>query len=641
MNEQERRSTNKEEQKRKIRARYKGINRDELEFIPAKQKEKLFEDTTTKRVAAYCRVSTDDAKQTSSYELQRNHYEDMIKEHIGWELVGIYADEGISGTSLQHRDDFNRMMEDCRAGKIDLIVTKSVSRFARNIVDCIAKQRELANLPSPVGVYFETEHIYSLDGTSEMMMAVLAAAAQEESHTKSEIMNISIEQRFSRGIFLVPELLGYDKDEDGNLVINEEEAETVKLCYYLFLNGFPSAEIAEILEELGRKTKLGRTKWTSGSVAAVLKNERHCGDVLSRKTYTPNYLDHKVKKNRHDRNQYKQSNHHEGIVSHEIFEAAQKLLAVHKYRKCGYPLPELRVVDGGALRGYVSVNRTWTGFTGEDYKKASESAYSDLGQVPSTKTEHSGYKTHFDLSGYQIARAQFFSTRQDPAMTISANRLTFNTACLKKFENVEYVELLFNSIEKCIAIRPCSAESVNAIRWGTVKEGRWTVLPKSCAGFAAPLYNFMGWNDQYRYRFRGEYHKQDDEQILFFDLVQPEVIATVSKQEITAASSDFEDQKCLEDRTDLPDESAEIEKSAGNKDKRVTRIMYPCAWADSFGDDAERDNFLVLQRIPYYGAWDILRPARTVDGLQILNNHVLEDLMDEAKYMIEKMRCTG
>src|SRR5699024_5738606 len=202
-------------------------------------------------------------------------------------------------------------------------------------------------------------------------------------------------------------------------------------------------------------------------------------------------------------------------------------------------------------------------------------------------------------------------------------------------------ELLFNSIEKCIAIRPCSAESVNAIRWGTVKEGRWTVLPKSCAGFSAPLYNFMGWNDQYRYRFRGEYHKQDDEQILFFDLVQPEVIATVSKQEITAASSDFEDQKCLEDRTDLPDESAEIEKSAGNKDKRVTRIMYPCAWADSFGDDAERDNFLVLQRIPYYGAWDILRPARTVDGLQILNNHVLEDLMDEAKYMIEKMRCTG
>ena len=137
------------------------------------------------RVAAYCRVSTDDVNQTSSYELQKNHYEDMIKEHQGWELVGIYADEGISGTSLQHRDEFVRMIQDCKAGKIDLIVTKSVSRFARNIVDCIAKVRELANMNPQVGVFFETEHIYTLDNTSEMMLAVLSAAAQEESHTKS------------------------------------------------------------------------------------------------------------------------------------------------------------------------------------------------------------------------------------------------------------------------------------------------------------------------------------------------------------------------------------------------------------------------------------------------------------------------
>ena len=148
-----------EEQKNKIRERYKGVDRNELEFIPAKPREKLFEDTAEKRVCAYCRVSTDDVNQTSSYELQKNHYEDMIKEHQGWELVGIYADEGISGTSLQHRDEFNRMIEDCKAGKIDLIVTKSVSRFARNIVDCIAKVRELGNMRPKVGVFFETEHI--------------------------------------------------------------------------------------------------------------------------------------------------------------------------------------------------------------------------------------------------------------------------------------------------------------------------------------------------------------------------------------------------------------------------------------------------------------------------------------------------
>ena len=213
MNGYEKEINSREEQKNRIRERYKGVDRSELEFIPAKPKEKLFEDTTEKRVCAYCRVSTDDVNQTSSYELQKNHYEDMIKEHQGWKLVGIYADEGISGTSLQHRDEFNRMIEDCKSGKIDLIVTKSVSRFARNIVDCIAKVRELANMVPRVGVFFETEHIYTLDNTSEMMLAVLSAAAQEESHTKSEIMNISIEQRFSRGIFLTPKLLGYDKDE--------------------------------------------------------------------------------------------------------------------------------------------------------------------------------------------------------------------------------------------------------------------------------------------------------------------------------------------------------------------------------------------------------------------------------------------
>mgnify|MGYP002232829582 FL=1 len=291
MTEKERYAVSQEERKEKIRARYKGVDRSELEFIPAKQKEKLFEDTGTKRVCAYCRVSTDDINQTSSYELQKNHYEDMIKEHQGWELVGIYADEGISGTSLQHRDEFNQMIEDCKAGKIDLIVTKSVSRFARNIVDCIAKVRELANMRPQVGVFFETEHIYTLDNTSEMMLAVLSAAAQEESHTKSEIMNISIEQRFSRGIFLTPKLLGYDIGEDGNLVINEEEAETVRLCYYLFLNGFPTAEIADILTQLKRKTKPGNTKWSSSSIVSLLRNERYCGDVLSRKTFTPNYLD--------------------------------------------------------------------------------------------------------------------------------------------------------------------------------------------------------------------------------------------------------------------------------------------------------------------------------------------------------------
>lgn len=434
MNEQEKHAASQEERKEKIRARYKGVDRSELEFIPAKQKEKLFEDAGIKRVCAYCRVSTDDANQTSSYELQKNHYEDMIKEHAGWTLVGIYADEGISGTSLQHRDEFNRMIENCKVGKIDLIVTKSVSRFARNIVDCIAKVRELANMKPQVGVFFETEHIYTLDNTSEMMLAVLSAAAQEESHTKSEIMNISIEQRFSRGIFLTPKLLGYDKDEDGNLVINESEADTVRLCYYLFLSGFPTSEIAEILMDLGRKTKLGNTKWTGSTVVNVLRNERHCGDVLSRKTFTPNYLDHKSKKNNHDRNQYRQTDHHEAIVSREIYNAAQKMLDASKYMKKGYPLPTLQVVDQGALKGFVPVNRAWNGFSSADYEKASLSAYSENNnEICAEKTENRG----FDLSGYEIVRAQFFSTRFDPAVDLErfdySRRFEYRKEIRKKY----------------------------------------------------------------------------------------------------------------------------------------------------------------------------------------------------------------
>lgn len=186
MTDQEKQLSN-EERKRKIRERYKGVDRDALELIPAREIVSFNEDTSFKRVAAYCRVSTDDPNQTSSYELQKNHYEEYIKEHPGWELVGIYADEGISGTSLAHREEFNRMLEECYAGKIDLIVTKSISRFARNTVDAISTVRKLAQRSNPVGVLFETENLYTLNQTSEMILTVLSAAAQEESHTKSEI----------------------------------------------------------------------------------------------------------------------------------------------------------------------------------------------------------------------------------------------------------------------------------------------------------------------------------------------------------------------------------------------------------------------------------------------------------------------
>ena len=160
MSENEKVLSEKELQKQKIRERYKGLNTDDVEVIPARKKADFYDDIP-RRVAVYVRVSTDDPRQTSSYELQKNYYEDFVQKHPSWTLVGIYADEGISGTSLNHRENFKRMLADCRAGKIDMIITKSVSRFARNIVDCISIARELLALRPAVGVFFETEHIFT------------------------------------------------------------------------------------------------------------------------------------------------------------------------------------------------------------------------------------------------------------------------------------------------------------------------------------------------------------------------------------------------------------------------------------------------------------------------------------------------
>lgn len=287
----------KEIEKEKIRNRYKGVSPDLLEVIPAEERVDILQDDREKRVGVYVRVSTDDPRQTSSFELQRNHYTDLIDRYPNWHLYRIYADEGISGTSLKHRKSFIKMIEDCKQHKLDLIVTKSVSRFARNIYDCIGYIRMLAALKPPVGVFFETEGLYTLRDDSEMALTFTASFAQEESRTRSSAMNLSYEMRFRRGIFMLPKLLGYDKDEDGNLVVNENEAQTVRLIFFMFLYGYTPQEIADELTKLQLETKKGNVVWSPSSVIAILQNERHCGDVLAHKTWTPSYLDHKAVKN--------------------------------------------------------------------------------------------------------------------------------------------------------------------------------------------------------------------------------------------------------------------------------------------------------------------------------------------------------
>lgn len=521
--------TNQDTEKRKaeIRERYKGIDQNLIEVIPAEVPKKLNEDNSRKRVAVYARVSTDNVEQTSSYELQKNHYEEFVKNHPGWELVEIYADEGISGTSIKHRVRFLQMIEDCKAGKIDLIITKSIARFARNTLDCIDNVRTLQNLPSPVGVFFETENLYTLDKNNELILTLLATVAQEESHTKSDIMNVSIDHRFSMGIFLTPPLLGYDKDTKGNLVINEEEAETVMVCFYMYIEGYTTLEIADLLNFYRRKSKLGNVKWTRSAVISLLRNERYCGDVLSRKTYTPNFLDHKSKKNRKNRNSYFRRDHHEAIVSRLIFNITNKLLTYNKQYRKGKTIPKLQVVEEGILKGYVPVARSWGGFALSDYNNASRRVFADM-----AVEDHRGEAIK-KFRDYQIVREQYFSPRERLAAWFSIKSVSFNTNCLKKFDNIEYVELLFNATEKKLAIRPCNPNNPNAIKWGKVEKGRVRNSVKSCSAFSKTLYESMNWDEDNRYRIRGQYLTKNDTQLIVFILEEPEIIIKIGKRKYT------------------------------------------------------------------------------------------------------------
>ena len=563
MNENEHKAGSVADQKNKIRERYKGVSLDELDVIPALPQEDIFAVENEQRVAVYARVSTDDPRQTSSYELQKNHYHDVISKSPNWKLVQIYADEGISGTSLQHRDQFKLMIEDCKQGKIDLIVTKSVSRFARNVVDCIGYVRELLALPHPVGVFFETERLNTFDPKSEMVLSFMATLAQEESHTKSEIMNASVEMRFRRGIFLTPILLGYDHDEDGNLVINEEEAKIVKLIFMMYLNGCTCQEIADTLTELGCVTKKGNTVWSPGSILQILQNERHCGDVLAHKTYTPNYLNHKSKKNMQNRPQYRKRNHHEAIISRDDFIAVQRLISNAKYGNKGL-LPELKVIPEGVLKGFVSINPRWAGFKEDDYINASASVYNGTEQTSASSAPVEVQSGDFDLRGYEIARSQFFDSTDRITVTFSQGDIRFSCPAVRRLEST-LVELLMHPQKRILAVRTAGKECRNAMQWSKKKSG--ISFPRGISGtaFLPTLYSLLGWKDDCRYRITGIKRGKGNDAILLFNLTEPEIFIpndTVSS---------------------LPESDTSV-KPFTDSNRRNVRA-YPPDWADTFGSN--------------------------------------------------------
>ena len=565
--ESEKRFSDKELQKAKIRERYKGIDLSILEVIPAKKRADFY-DGVDRKVAVYVRVSTENLQQTSSYELQRNYYEDKVHKNQNWTLVDIYADEGISGTSLKHRDAFNRMIEDCKSGKIDMIITKSVSRFARNIVDCISIVRELGALKNPVGVFFETENIFTLHDNTEMSLSFTATMAQEESHVKSSIMNASIEMRFSHGIILTPVLLGYDHDEDGNLVINEGEARTVRLLFFMYLYGYSCQQIADTLVELGRKTKKGNTLWTASTVLNVLRNERYCGEVLTRKTFTPSYLNHKSKKNNGDRTQHRWSDHHEAIISRDDFIAIQHLIANAKYGNKGI-LPELKVIPDGALKGFVSINPRWSGFKVEDYITISESVYENDDNIEED-IQIKAQSGEFDFRGFEIARSQFFNTADRLCVTFSIDEIIFSTSCVRKLDNSQHIEMFIHPNKRLLVIRICKSDTKNAMRWTKINSDGNHVPRIICgAAFLKTIYKLLDWNFECKYRIRGIRKQKEDESILIFNLRETELFVPQSMLNIADNET-----------------AIKVAPILLNVGKSI--IAFPSAWADDFGSNYYR-----------------------------------------------------
>ena len=634
------------------------------------------------RVAPYCRVSTDDIDQAISIRLQQLEYRDKIKANPNWVSAGMYVDNGFSGTNTAHRPGFLKLIEDCRAGLIDMVITKSVSRFARNLMDCIKYVEELKSLDPPVNVYFEQEKLDTSVQTSGIILIVLAMVAEEESHMKSEAMLLSLEWRFSRGRFLTPALFGYDKVEvpDGfggkkkMLVINPQQAKVVEWMYAMLVNGSTPEEIAGVLTELqiptGGRRKDGslNMSWTGNGVVSLMRNERYCGDVLSRKTYTPNFKDHKVRKNRGKKNKYFQANHHEAIVPRRVWNAAQRILNSRRYGHEGSYLP-MHIIDNGVLSGFISMNRSWAGFDAEDYYRAAQIAMGlldeeldddldneflpdgghrlegliddhGISRIARELTE-AEQRVKDELDGidrskqeleeqaetvrtFQVVSGEMFSHIHEPVVRIGQRDILFNTSCVAKMR-AEYAEVLFNPVERMIVVRPTKKQNPNAIQWGGKNRG--------ASYLCRILYESMGWDPEYTYRIPCQpilLTAPDDtvQQVLVFDLDNYIGRAVNKREEIIQARHEQEQAEKLAEEAksyfippDSDEEPEELTEIAEEVEKAVELNK------KIFGIPAFKHTS-TFRSIDGNGTWEEwMAPARPLDTNHRYDAEIVDEML--------------
>lgn len=300
------------------------------------------------KVAGYCRVSTDKEDQANSFETQKRYFREYIQNRPDWELHEIYADEGITGTTTKKRTQFNRMINDAYDGKFRMIITKEVSRFSRNILDTIAYTRELRAIG--IGVIFATDRINTLEPEAEMLLSYLASMAQEESRRTSSRVVWGQTRQMERGVVFGRSLLGYDV-KDGILTINPEGAEIVRLIFQKYaIEQVSTAEIARFLTCKGYNTYTGSNKWMSNSVIKILKNEKYVGDLVQKKTYTPDFLTHAKRSNKGQVPLVSIINHHEPIISRDVWNMAQEQLQKNNKHNEGKRGHSNRYVFSGKIR---------------------------------------------------------------------------------------------------------------------------------------------------------------------------------------------------------------------------------------------------------------------------------------------------
>lgn len=492
-------------------------------FYPAKPKPSIL-DEDHKEVAVYARVSTTSKEQTSSIENQTQYYTEKIAKNPNWSLQHIYSDEGKSGTSMKHRKDFRQMLMDAGDKKMDLILCASVSRFARNVSDCIDQVRILRTMnPShPVGVYFETENIYTLDPDCDQGLQIHALLADWESANKSRRMILSYDQRICTGQYPVLDLLGLRHTKDGDLLIEPEEAKTVRYIFLALMCGDTFSEVADMLTAKKRPTLKGRTEWTPSMVRSIISNERRWGDLRARKTIVIDYKAGKVAKNDNIRDAAFIEGHHIGIVTPEIAKATKFAT------QSSAGISEIGVISRGALKGFVSVSPGWSGVDNETFEEVCCSVYSaderqriELEARINSGEEHSKVYS-MELTGYEVPPGVYYMKRSTPSLTLSSRGFSFNRVCHERLGYCKYVEVLYHPILQTIAVRSCDPDTPNAFSWETI--AREPVSTISAKAYMQAIYDRMGWIRDYKFRFRGVSRVRGNAQIIFFNLEEPRII---------------------------------------------------------------------------------------------------------------------